>query len=126
MSAARIGFAVLRQGEVVRPFVDVNIGELIDHPGVGLAHAADDLVVGAGFFGFSQAKVGVGLMQPVVGVVRLCLDQFSEQRHLLAVLLLLQLALGHAEFPVELVWREKGGLAIGRLDREIFSPIKWQ
>ena len=116
----RSGIAVRREGEVVRAFVDVNIGELIEHLGVGLAHAADDLVVGGGFFGFSQAKVGVGLMQPVVGVVRLCLDQLAEQRHALAVLLLLQLALGDAEFPVELVRREKGGLAIGRLGREIF------
>ena len=61
-------------------------------------------------------------MQPVVGVVRILLDQFAEQRHALAVLLLLQLALGNAEFPVELVRREQNRLAVGRLGREIFFP----
>ena len=48
------------------------------------------------------------------------MDQFAEQRHALAVLLLLQLALGDAELPVDLVRREKGCLVIGRLGREIF------
>ena len=44
------GVAVRLESEVVRALVDVDVTQLIEHLGVSLAHATDDLVVGGSFY----------------------------------------------------------------------------
>ena len=58
-------------------------------------------------------------MQPVVGVVRILLDHFTKQRYRFTVLVLLQLALRQAQFPVVFLRRKKKRLAIRRVCGQI-------
>ena len=58
-------------------------------------------------------------MQPVVGIVRILLDHFTKQRHRFTVLVLLQLALRQAQFPVVFLRQKKKRLPICRLCGQI-------
>ena len=113
------GVQITFGSEVEEVLGEIDIAEIIQDPGVGLAHAADDLIIARGPEGFAPADKCVGLVEPIIEVVGVLLDEFLEEAGGLVIFLLSEETTGDAEFPIEVRGGEQQGFAIGGFGGEI-------
>ena len=116
------GFEVTFGSQFEQILGEIDIAEIVQDPGVGLAHAADDLIIARGPERLAPADKRVGLVQPIIEVVGVLLDEFLEEAGGLIVLLLGQETTGDAEFPVEIRRARTAGLSDTRLRRRSCFP----